>query len=439
VTRITHHEIKTMKTYTKRSLIALIAAAMFAIPTFAAGEPENVTGLAATPVDATSVGLTWNSAKDAEGGLVNHYRIYYGATSVQTAGEGDYASETDTSNNNTNYVVTGLAPNTTYYFSVTAIDSKSVESGAYSLEASATTPANGGEEADITSPAVVDVEAVDKTHVKVVFSEAVVLPTLLPEAAFSIEEQINPANTLEVTSAVADEKDATGVTVLLGTAEQALNVNYIVTAGVAITDLAGNPIISGSADSGLFIGTDVVAESGEGEEAPEEGLGEAAPEETVCGNGTVEEGEACDDGNIKSNDGCSDVCVVDQDITPPEDITSLVLSFKKDLEKFIIVMNWTASINTAKDLVDQILYQSMDLGGTYDSGKSLGADATNYELPDMEGGKEYTFKISTKDAAGNESVGVVKSIRLPQTGVGIGLLLLGSAGVAGRLLRRKQK
>ena len=54
-------------------------------------------------------------------------------------------------------------------------------------------------------------------------------------------------------------------------------------------------------------------------------------------------------------------------------------------------------------------------------------------------GKEYTFKISTKDDNGNESVGVVKSIRLPQTGVGLGLLLLGSVGVAGRLLRRKRK
>ena len=46
-----------------------------------------------------------------------------------------------------------------------------------------------------------------------------------------------------------------------------------------------------------------------------------------------------------------------------------------------------------------------------------------YELPGMEGGKEYTFKITTKDASGNESVGVVKSIRLPQTGVGVGLLI----------------
>jgi cysteine-rich repeat protein len=281
------------------------------------------------------------------------------------------------------------------------------------------------------------------------------LPELLPEAAFTIEEQINPANILEIMTAEMDEEDETGATVLLGTAEQTLNVNYIVTAGVAITDLADNPIISGNADSGLFTGTDIEPAGGEGEEevtepaeepeVSEESVEPPVEEEggegvmAVCGNGIVEGNEECDDGNLVSDDGCSGICFKDTDIIPPENITQLVLSFKESLEKFIIVMNWTASIDSYGDLVDQILYQSMDLGGTYDSGKSLGPDITHYELPDMEGGQEYTFKITTKDAAGNESVGVVKSIRLPQTGVGVGLLLLGSAGLAGRLLRRKKQ
>ena len=415
-----------MKTNMKKSLFALITAVILAIPAlsaFAAGEPENVTGLTATAVDSTSIGLSWSSAKDSGGGLVNHYRVYYGTTSVQTVGSGEYGSEVDTPNNSTSYVVTGLTANTTYYFAVTAIDSASVESEAYSVEANATTAADVAEPtADTTSPTVVNVSSVDKQHAKIQFSEAVTLPDLLPEAAFSITEQINPVNTLEIMGAVIDTQDATGATVILETAVQTKDMNYIVTAGVAVTDVAGNPIISGSTDSGLFAGSDaepVVATTAETTPPAEE-----VTEPTVT-EGAAAEGE--------------EVTEETADTTAPEDITALMLTFKEDMEKFIIVMDWTASLNTAKDLVDQILYQSMDRGTTYGAGTSLGADISHYELPDMEGGKEYTFKITTKDAAGNESVGVVKSIRLPQTGAGIGLLLLGSAGAAGRLLRRKQK
>ena len=135
----------------ERSLIALIAATLLAIPfVFAAGEPENVSGVAASPISETSVGLSWNSAKAANGGLVNHYRVYYGTTSVQAAGEGDYDFQADTTNNNTSYAASGLAPGTTYYFSVTAVDGAGLESEAYSLEASATTL---GESADGETPA----------------------------------------------------------------------------------------------------------------------------------------------------------------------------------------------------------------------------------------------------------------------------------------------
>lgn len=36
------------------------------------------------------------------------------------------------------------------------------------------------------------------------------------------------------------------------------------------------------------------------------------PNEPVCGNGTVEEGEACDDGNNINGDGCSNSCVIEK-------------------------------------------------------------------------------------------------------------------------------
>ncbi len=398
-----------MKTNMKKSLIVLFAAAILAIPTvFAVDYPEDVTGLSATAVDSTSIGLSWDSAQDSEGGLVDHYRIYYADNSVLSAGIGDYTDEIDTANNNTSHVVTGLLPNQDYYFSVTAFDSSNEESEQYSMEASATTASEGeGEgESDTTSPIVVDVMVTDSTHIEIEFSETVVLPELLPEASFSIEEQINPAVTLEVISAEVDTDDST--IVILETAEQTFSVNYIVIAGVTVSDETGNPIISGNTDSGLFVGSDVIAEEIVEEEIVEEEVSEEVVEE-------------------------------EEDITPPEDITSFLLSFKEQVETFIIVMNWAASIDSAKDLADQIIYQSMDRGANYDEGLSLGADSVHYELPNMEGGKEYTFKVTTKDETGNESVGVVKSIRLPQTGLGIGFLLLGSALTAGSALRRKRR
>ncbi len=39
--------------------------------------------------------------------------------------------------------------------------------------------------------------------------------------------------------------------------------------------------------------------------------GAAPAPASLCGNGTVDEGEACDDGNLVANDGCSPLCVPD--------------------------------------------------------------------------------------------------------------------------------
>ena len=628
---------------TKKYFIALISALIFATPlSFAEGEPENVTGIEATAVDQNSITLSWDVAKDANGGLVDHYSIYYGTTSIQTTRVGDYDFQIDTSDNNTSCVISDLTANTAYYFSITAIDSNDIESDAYSLEASATTVAEEEEaEADTTSPTVVNVTALDKIHVVVEFSETVKLPEELPEMTFTVAEQINSANLLEVKSAVIDTADTSEKTVKLETAEQAAETNYIVTAGVAITDTIGNPIISGDIDSGIFIGSSAepIAEiidcgtddtcfdknyfictpaklsdsSGDSEikqkdentclvilvredkemqceismndlssseitdadkflavkdgndikqfkqyctgtladvivKKMEEKIKEDSAESSNSNKKDCEEDIKCFTDNLISNTkACTpstvtkkvsdtlvdsiavlgqtswtinevetqycminfketkteneieeskeltceypladlnaiettdnkevqetllklmaDNCPQDDqetyqllydkytayasaeeenelheaaDTTPPEDVSNLVLTFKKELDKFVVLLDWTASIDTAKDLIDQILYMSLDRGITYDEGRSLGTTATHAEVEDLEGGQEYTFKIATRDTAGNESVGTIKSIRLPETGAGMGLLLIGSAIAAGRALRRKK-
>lgn len=513
----------------KRIVISLLSTLVLgAQMALAAGTPENVSGIEATPIDGTSIGLTWDTAKDAEDQLLDHYRIYYGATSVFEAGEGVYDSELDTPNNNTSYVVADLDPETTYYFSVTGFSSDEIESEEYSFEISATTLSDeGGEgegegegEGDTTSPTVTSVLAPDKLHVKVVFSEPVNLPALFPETSFSVVEQINPANSLEVVTAITDPDDVTGKTILIETSEQTANVNYIVTVGVSIKDLAGNPMVSGSTDSGLFLGSaneppvieaeeeaaeeevvEELLEEAAGEEEPAEGefsgencdkdlgcfvshladcssamvmqaddqyeyklelTGEEATNCTVMytaekhpsilfggtdmtcnitkGNYTPESyGEAFDIANCSGSLVNGYEAVEVKDTTPPEDITNLLLTFREQLEKFVVILNWTPSVNSAKDLVDQIVYMSLDRGTTYDSGKSLGPVVAKSEVGNLDAGKEYTFKLAVKDSTGNESVGVVKSIRLPSTGVGVGIVIVGSALAARHALRRKEE
>jgi len=539
-----------MKTNTKKSLIALVAAAIMFIPlTFAAGEPEDVTGLSATTVDEGSISLTWNATKDAAGQDVDHYRVYYGDTSVQQVGAGDYTLELDTVDSAATHVATELEADTEYFFSVTAFDALGVESEAYSLEASAKTAA---EEAaaepleDTLAPSVTKVSAPTDTSIVIEFSEAVKLPDMLPQSAFSITEQMNPSVSLEVTKASLDSADTENKTVNLETAAQTVLKDYIVVVGAAVTDEVGNSMLTSETDSGMFTGPEAAAEPEAPAEVPVEPvvvdpIAEPAVEPIVepvviepvvepVVEPTVEEPTVktcededcinasfltCEDAtytkdktekNVEEKD--EDTCVykeklnqnayqfqemtcelpkadldaskaesVDEfftvenpqtademvtkyeqyctgslltkiirevkatfvDTTPPEDVTNLMLSFKKELEKYNVMLKWTASLNTAKDLVDQVLYQSENRGKKYAPGKSLGPTSTNTDVEGLVEGREYTFKLTTKDSSGNESIGVVKSLRLPQTGLGVGLILMGSSVMAGYALRRKRK
>lgn len=128
-----------------------------------------------------------------------------------------------------------------------------------------------------------------------------------------------------------------------------------------------------------------------------------------------------------------------KDVTPPEDVTKLIAKIK-DLKKHIVTLKWQASKNTAKDLDDQVLYQSESKQGTaFDAGVSLGSTMTSAEVRDLKGGQWYTFKVTAKDTSGNESKGAVVAIYLPNTGPG-----LIAAGLTSLLMgfysrRRKKK
>lgn len=127
-----------------------------------------------------------------------------------------------------------------------------------------------------------------------------------------------------------------------------------------------------------------------------------------------------------------------RDITPPEDVTALAAKLK-DKEKNIVELSWKASKNSANDLNDQILYQGEGkVAKSWSSGKSLGADPITTDVEDLEGGKWYSFKVATKDSAGNESTGAVTSLYITKTGPGMIAAGLTSL-VMGVYSRRKKK
>jgi len=434
-----------MNTKIKQSIAALMIAGVMTLPAFAAGEPGNVSNVQATSKGDTTLTVTWDEVLDANDEAVDNYRLYYGAASVQKAEAAQYDVYVDTADSATTYDLTGLTKGTTYYISVTAFDS-GLESIEYSIEGSGTPGENAPQEennGDIVAPTVLNVIAADQNHVLVGFSEPIKLPNTLPQAAFTIVEQNDPNTTLVVTHAEMYTDDVSGKTVILQTLTQSESTNYVMTAGSSVKDMAGNGIVEGSNDSGIFLGSNKASEMELKAAADEEGevitAEDLLEDDNNTENNQATETEAENNTQSEAETDTQDNALQELDETAPEDIQNLTLAFKEQLEKFVVMMNWEASLNTAKDLADQILYQSTDGGVTYSEGKSLGITATNHDVMNLEGGQEYTFKITTKDETGNESLGMVKSIRLPQTGLGAGVLVLGSAFGANQMLKRRRK
>lgn len=217
-------------------------------------EPSDVENLQAT-AGAGMVTLTWDVATDNE--LVDGYKVYYGTSPVSEPGQ-EYDFEPIDVGNVITYNVTGLDNGTTYYFAVTAYDSSGNESLNYSVEASAT-PLQGA--AGEGAPTVVSANVQDRSTILVTFSEAINLPANAT-GSFTIVED-GSGIPLEVLSASMDLNDATNRTVVLTTEQQTAGQTYIVTAGIQITDLDGNPVESGTSDTAIFTGTDQEAPSEE--------------------------------------------------------------------------------------------------------------------------------------------------------------------------------
>lgn len=401
-----------MKTKNILKTLAFSFALAFSSSAFAES-PNNVIGdITMTPA-SSGIEITWDAATNADGTPVDHYRVYVDTHSVPDSET--YAENFDTETAESKFTLTSfqgksLVSGTTYYVSVTSVNAFGEESLSYSKEASLLYSGKGAVTSSSTTKAtttststksssadaslrLVSAVAQGPNTVLVGFNHSVKLPTAVVDA-FSILSATG--KTLEVSAM----KDLGNGQVELTTAAQTDAEKYTVTALSSITSDTGTPVVSGVTDSATFLGTTEVMHSAffEGEQE------------------------------------------VVKDTTPPEDVTNLGADFSLDeaLKKFRVSIHWGASANSAGDLDHQNYYEQ-EGDNAYGTAIRVEKDKTSYDRV-LEGGKRYTFKISTVDATGNESTGAITSIILPETGPAalLGLVGMFSAGAAHMIRRKKQ-
>ncbi len=246
-----------------KKLMSLFAALAMLTSIFSLGAAaqEFLTDLDVTGVEATAyngaVELSWDPVEDYDLAIAG-YQVHYGLEPADD--DGEYYESVEDAGDVTSYTVTGLDNGTTYYFAVIAYDEEENESANWSLPLVNATPSEeAGDYEDSEAPQVSEAEALNMEEVKVVFSEAVVLPEENAEDAFLVENT-DSFEPLVVESAELDEEDESGKTVILSTEEQEEGVEYQITVGIDVEDMSGNPIISGTSDTAVF--------EGSGEEKP---------------------------------------------------------------------------------------------------------------------------------------------------------------------------
>lgn len=97
---------------------------------------------------------------------------------------------------------------------------------------------------------------------------------------------------------------------------------------------------------------------------------------------------------------------VPTDTMAPEEVTNLAATAGYNgADQNFITLTWTPSVNSMKDLADQIVY--IDSGSGYDAGTSLGAAVSTYKKTGLVDATKYKSKVTVKDTLGHESQGVI--------------------------------
>ncbi len=253
------------------------------------------------------------------------------------------------------------------------------------------------EEGDTQGPEFVSVNAVNDNTVEVTFSEPVVLSADARDN-FIITDELDNTQILEVKTVSIG---ATGMVVSIETeAMQEKSYNLI---ALQIADVVGNEMdVEASATTFMGMGAAVEEEVVEEEVMEEEVVEEEVMEDML-----------------------------------EEAASDLMANILEDL---VVQLTWKTKEEKVAEIANFVLYMSTDKGATYGEGVELGTDVTSYDFTDLQEDMVYYFKLTSRDLEGNETEGLETfvTLKLPATGPGLAILLLGSAG-AGAVLSRKKK
>jgi LPXTG-motif cell wall-anchored protein len=376
---------KRLKKLFALSTLTLLLLGTQSTLTFAAADeiaPSDVENLAAFPGDS-AVTLSWDPATDDTG--VAGYFVYSGLSSVENGG-GSYTFGSLDVEDVTSYTMESLSNNITYYFAVTAYDAAGNESEFFSGEVESTPEVS--EVGDFTEPTVTSASATTSTLVEVEFSEEIDLPAD-GSTAFSIEAQSGGA--LEVYDAYLSA-DPSAVFVL--TDDQVGGEDYILTASSSVTDLAGNPVVSGTSDTALFTGSSLVSTADDDED-----------EDLVADAEPVEDADP-----VLKNDTTSLTFELEE--VEVKDLNEIVLRFSEEVDyvnpdAFSIQLLEDASITIevlAVSIMDDdahklsLLTEDMEAG--YEYVVAVDDTVLNYAGSSVsEDGNELEFEAPTLDLA----------------------------------------
>lgn len=471
-------------------ITTLMASPAFAQDTESPSDVENFQGTAYNG----AVRLTWDAATDDTG--VAGYYLHYGLTSVDEPGE-SYDDFVDVGNV-IEYSLTGLDNDAEYFFSVVAYDAEDNESLRWAEEISLTPTESAGDYSDSEAPTVSSAEALNKVQVRIVFSEAVVLPSEDPQDAFQVEDD-DLLEPLIVTAAEMDDEDGSNASVILTTEEQVDGATYTLTVSSDVEDASGNPINSGTSDTAIFTGsgaemaasddvapelvsvevvdnsnikvefdeaivlnidpsenfmiveendvTSILTVLGVELMANSDGIVDAAALITTSPQSEVSyvvtavevEDESGNEVSVAKSSGLFTGVAVEEDddeedVEAPVDASEFIAEIAEEAGKFLVTLKW---VQDAQDSVQQKIYMSED-SESYDDEAELDADAEEYDAGELVEG-DYWFKLTQTDEAGNESEGVIKKVSIAQTGPGVVGLMLVSLGLGRLYSKRKNR
>jgi len=368
------------------------------------------------------------------------------------------------------------------------------------IDVFATPSEDAGEaEDDQESPQVVKAEALNKEEVSVEFSEEIVLPAEHPENAFVIQNT-DTFEDLIVNGAEMDEEDSANKTVILSTDPQEKDANYKLTVGIDVEDKAGNPIRSDTSATAPFVGSDeekpvpdtsgpevtgaevvdsthlivnfneavvlgidptanftiaekdntvskltisevVLGTNSEGVEDASVVITTSSQKDvdyvvTVFGVKDSSENDVNAEKDTAEFKGVAPVVPDNGDTSSPQDVANFLAKKILEAEKYNVTLTWDNPSGNVGKTIEQLLYKSLNKGVEYSKEATLDPTAEEYELKGLDPG-EYWFKLTQKDAAGNETAGKIVKVILSATGPEMIGLLLGSI-VIGRIVSKKK-